>query len=318
MRLPWHRRDHRELTRATECLNCGTTLNGLNFCPTCGQENFDHRTSLGRLVMFWWDRNVSIDGKLMRTLGVMLTRPGALTVAYLAGQRARYTPPLQLYFLTGLLYFFLLGWVLEKELEVADDRTIAADTLRRTSPLPITAMDSARRAAVVKDTLVKEREIGLRFGPTPRGQPAVYADLSDAPVSDSLRGLKQDSIGRRIARLGGWYKATDDLREAFISQSAKVAIERVFKRQLEALTLLSLPLFALALYLFYRRSHPYFIDHLVAGTHYSTPLVSSWPCRSLPWARANSALGQVSHWWASCWATSCSACAPSTGPLGAG
>ncbi len=259
MRLPGQTREHPEpLAREADCLNCGTPVTGLNFCPECGQENFNYRTSLGRLAAFWWDRNVSIDGKLARTLWALIRKPGALTVAYLAGQRARYTPPAQLYFLTGLVYFFVLTWVIDSEFEIADSTRV------------VTADSTAMARPATADTLTRDSTPaqGLSIRPSPKGQPMVYANLGDTPVADSLYPLNQDSLGRRIAWSGGWSSASPALKNAFLQRTAMAAIERVFKRQIEALTLVSLPLFALALLLFYRRSHRYFFDHLVAATHF--------------------------------------------------
>ena len=50
-----------------------------------------------------------IDGRVWATLGLLLFRPGALTRAYLDGQRRRYLRPLRVYLSSTLLFFFLLS-----------------------------------------------------------------------------------------------------------------------------------------------------------------------------------------------------------------
>lgn len=52
---------------------------------------------------------VSLDARIFRTLHTLLFRPGALTEAFNAGQRVRYTPPIRLYLITSLLFFVALG-----------------------------------------------------------------------------------------------------------------------------------------------------------------------------------------------------------------
>lgn len=262
MRLPGQTREHPErLAREGHCLNCGTPVGGLNFCPECGQENFNYRTSLGRLVAFWWDRNVSIDGKLARTLWALIRRPGALTVAYLAGQRARYTPPAQIYFLTGLVYFFILTWTFSNDLEVSNNSTgFATDSSTLRTPKGIAGADTTRADS--------GRVQGFSIGPGPEGKPMVFANLSDEPIVDSLIRLDQDSIGRRIVQAGGWTAAPSALQLAFMQKTATAGVLRVFQKQIEAITLISVPLFALALFLFYRRTHRFFFDHLVTAVHF--------------------------------------------------
>jgi hypothetical protein len=47
----------------------------------------------------------SIDGRLIRSLRYLVTRPGALTVAYVEGRRRRYLGPFQLLLVANVLFF---------------------------------------------------------------------------------------------------------------------------------------------------------------------------------------------------------------------
>jgi hypothetical protein len=49
-----------------------------------------------------------IEGALWRTLGLLLFRPGQLTVEYLHGRRRRYLHPIRLYLTTSIVCFLLL------------------------------------------------------------------------------------------------------------------------------------------------------------------------------------------------------------------
>lgn len=85
------------------CLNCGTVLVGPR-CHQCGQEAHLHRTVSG----IWHEilhGVVHFDGKLWRTLPLLITRPGELTRRYIAGERARFVSPMAL-FLFALFVMF--------------------------------------------------------------------------------------------------------------------------------------------------------------------------------------------------------------------
>ena len=86
------------------CLNCGTPAPG-NFCPHCGQETSADVASFGAwlrgLVTALSDRQ----GRLRATLSKLLFAPGALTVEYLAGRKARYLRPLQVYLAASVVVF---------------------------------------------------------------------------------------------------------------------------------------------------------------------------------------------------------------------
>jgi hypothetical protein len=48
-----------------------------------------------------------LDGKIFRTLKLLVTKPGALTLEFFRGRRARYISPIRLYLTCSLLYFAL-------------------------------------------------------------------------------------------------------------------------------------------------------------------------------------------------------------------
>jgi hypothetical protein len=54
---------------------------------------------------------ISVDGRLLRSLRLLITRPGFLTAEWRRGRRASYIRPLRLYLLTALVYFLLWPFV---------------------------------------------------------------------------------------------------------------------------------------------------------------------------------------------------------------
>ena len=51
---------------------------------------------------------VALEGKLWRTLALLLFRPGALSNEYIAGRRVRYVEPLRVYLTFSILFFAIL------------------------------------------------------------------------------------------------------------------------------------------------------------------------------------------------------------------
>ncbi|GAA0678439.1 hypothetical protein FHT00_003217 [Sphingomonas insulae] len=85
------------------CLNCGTRLIGAH-CHACGQSGHVHR-SIGAIGHEIAHGVFHFEGKIWRTLPMLLWRPGDLTRRYVAGERARFVSPLALFLFTVFLMF---------------------------------------------------------------------------------------------------------------------------------------------------------------------------------------------------------------------
>jgi len=89
---------------ATVCQNCGSALAG-PFCARCGQRAIPSRPTVSELVGDAWNELVGWDGKFLRTVRLLVRRPGELTRAAVEGRRARYVTPVRLYLICSVLYF---------------------------------------------------------------------------------------------------------------------------------------------------------------------------------------------------------------------
>jgi len=85
------------------CLNCGTALVG-DYCHACGQAEHVHRT-LGSIGHDLLHGVFHFEGKIWRTLPMLVFHPGALTRRYVAGERARFVSPLALFLFMVFLMF---------------------------------------------------------------------------------------------------------------------------------------------------------------------------------------------------------------------
>jgi len=94
-------------THEANCLNCGAPLKG-PYCAQCGQHAHVHRT----LEAFFHDFAHGVlhfEGKIWRTLPLLVWKPGELTRRYIEGQRASFVSPIALFLFCVFLMFAVVG-----------------------------------------------------------------------------------------------------------------------------------------------------------------------------------------------------------------
>ncbi len=99
------------------CLNCGTNIQ-LEYCPECGQREIDPDPTLREFLHELAGEMLHWDGKLAKTFRTLITKPGELTLEYLAGRRVRFISPLRVYLTCSVLYFFLAALAPESRLRI--------------------------------------------------------------------------------------------------------------------------------------------------------------------------------------------------------
>lgn len=92
-------------TQPWTCPACGVSVATLH-CPTCGERALQPRdlTFLGLLAQGFHSLS-SIDSRLLNSLKVLFTRPGAITNAYVLGPRKPYIGPFQLFLIVNVAFF---------------------------------------------------------------------------------------------------------------------------------------------------------------------------------------------------------------------
>lgn len=106
------------------CANCGASAPDA-YCPACGQDTRERLPTFARFMREATGRYVALDGRLWKTLGALLFRPGFLTREYFAGRRRRYIGPARLFLVSSLVLFAVLRFASES---IDLDSTIVADT----------------------------------------------------------------------------------------------------------------------------------------------------------------------------------------------
>lgn len=89
------------------CRNCGAVVEG-RYCPSCGQLAASFHRPVWSLFGETIADSLALDGRLARTLPLLLLRPWRLTKNYTSGKRARYVPPFRMLLLSSLLFYFTL------------------------------------------------------------------------------------------------------------------------------------------------------------------------------------------------------------------
>ncbi|GAB5457246.1 MAG: DUF3667 domain-containing protein [Henriciella sp.] len=89
------------------CQNCGTLVTE-RYCTTCGQLAASFHRPAWSLVGESVGDLFALDGRLARTLPLLLFRPGRLTKSYIDGQRARFVPPFRMFLLASLSFYLAL------------------------------------------------------------------------------------------------------------------------------------------------------------------------------------------------------------------
>jgi len=96
--------DESSLDGVISCLNCGAPAPG-KFCPECGQTTAREPRTVAQFLDGLIAKYLTREGQLWQTLSKLFFAPGALTVDYIAGRRARYLRPLQLYLIASVIVF---------------------------------------------------------------------------------------------------------------------------------------------------------------------------------------------------------------------
>ena len=246
------------------CLNCGTRLLG-EHCHTCGQSAHVHR-SLGGIGQEIAHGVFHFEGKIWRTLPLLILHPGTLTRRYVNGERARFVSPLALFLFTVFLMFATIGAV-GGELAnaiVNDERPGATFDYDREAGKARAALDTinAQRAAATRDRAYS-------------GPPIAELDQRAAALRTTIRALgvatdmKRGGSHGPVVDLGAFKTSWERLDHGIAKANENPGL-MIYKLQTSAykyswgLIPLSVPFMAL-LFVWRRKHHLY--DHAIFVTY---------------------------------------------------
>lgn len=205
------------------CTDCSQPVSG-NFCANCGQPTHVHR-SLLHLGEELLHGVMHFDGRIWRTVPLLVLNPGRLTREWVEGKRSRYVSPLGLFLFTIFLMFFILSFGGGKAFETGAVNT-RLDVARET------VTDRHQEVAQAKtDLAVAERNVATAKPPQAEAAKAeldkaksnfddAVDDLADASnLVTRLEGVK--AAGPRADGLepGSWQA---DVHDAVANDRVKV------------------------------------------------------------------------------------------------
>lgn len=238
------------------CLNCGTALVG-SFCHSCGQNGHLHRTigSIGHDILHGV---FHFEGKIWRTLPMLIFRPGALTRRYIAGERARFVSPMALFlFFAFLMFASLHSFAGEPELpEDAAKQEIAATAVEINLGRAETRLSQAKAA---------DAEAGLA-APSKTTRAAQEAVTALKQARGSVRTMKPTDEDFRFTDIKtGWKRLDKGIAKA--NRNPNLALYKLQSSAYKyswALIPISVPFVAM-LFLWRRRFGLY--DHAIFVTY---------------------------------------------------
>lgn len=211
------------------CKNCGADTQG-NYCQQCGQATHLHVPSAREFLHEFIAHYVALEGKLWKTLALLIAKPGVLTCEYIEGRRVRYLEPLRVYLTFSIIFFALF-------------KLSGVEVARFDEPSP--AM-----ATAVAEGRAKETVLG----------PAMVQDVAEyeralAVLNKKLSNL-HPVLRERIAR--------------FISlspQAQKTALKQAFFSYTPYAIFAMMPLFALYLKILYLGTGRRYGEHFLFALH---------------------------------------------------
>jgi len=223
--------------KLTKCLNCEADLpNSENYCPNCGQKNHPTRLSLRSFVTELVHSLFNIDSKIWITLKAAFLNIGQLVREFNQGKRRKYVRPVQFYLFCSLIYFLLLGIETKKYESEADQ--------------------------IIKE-LVEEQDsitmgIGFRTIKMSKEEFINFPNLSNQGIDSLLtqKGLEPVFHNRFL-----------------IKQSIKIlkngikGIQQQINSIASAGMFILMPILAWFLYLFFSKTYPFYVEHLVFSVY---------------------------------------------------
>ena len=228
------------------CLNCGTALNE-SFCSHCGQRDQEVKRPLIGLLKELFHAIFELDGRAYRTVFFLFCKPAYLTLEYIEGRRVSFTPPLRLFLILSIIFFFM----------------ISANSLIQTLDSSLSG-EADKNSEFLANSSSSEEDID-----------GDQAELSNglAEVIDFIDNIVVPSLSEE----------TNTNLVAFISTQVQVNFKRItddpkdfFYGSLDYITffiLLMMPFLAMILKALYFFSKQFYVEHIILTLHNHTFLI---------------------------------------------
>ena len=245
------------------CLNCGCALTG-DFCHCCGQKAHVHRT-VGAFFHDLAHGVLHFEGKIWRTLPLLVWRPGDLTRRYVEGERARFVSPIALFLFSVFAMFAVVSATGNLNPNIQAGVKELAET-ERAAEAEIAGL-TKKRSQVASNSpaarKIDEKLVELR------AERKLIADLREKGVTQAAFQMKSDTFKSSVPWIEEAYRKAKRNPDLLIFKMKSNSYKWSW-----AIIPLSVP-FLWLMFPFSRRFHIY--DHVVFVTYslcFMTLLVS--------------------------------------------
>ena len=216
---------------SSPCKNCGAGTQG-NYCQQCGQATHLHVPSAREFLHEFIAHYVALEGKLWKSLGLLIVKPGFLTCEYIGGRRVRYLEPLRLYLTFSIIFFALFKF----------------------SGMEVVGLGEEKPAAVV-----------VSFGDEAPAKPTLDAPPASKPGADVKRPANPivDKVGSMNATAGQKLQHFFDLPQ----KTQEEAYTRAFFSYAPYAIFALMPVFALYLRVLYLGTGRRYGEHFLFALH---------------------------------------------------
>lgn len=272
-------------TNQTICKNCEQAFDSdFSFCPHCGQKDKDELT-LSVLFYNTISNYFSFDARFFKSFIPLLIKPGYIARKFIEGKRLLYLHPAQMYLFVAIVFFFLFSFTANKQASEMDkgiaeafEKNVITDSLSIEELQAYKTKDSLDRE-VARVSLEKS---SIFTGMTEKEIDSIVEDknFNSQKNNISLSGPEVDSLikinapDKEIYAAMGLEENDSAFKKRLYAQALKFlkskqggSILQTFYDTAPIAMFIVLPLFALLLKLFYRKSGRY-SHHLVFSFYF--------------------------------------------------
>lgn len=292
---------HKTVPAYTHCKNCGERLCGM-YCHRCGQYALDPEQPFWKYIKQYFENVYQFDSKVWQTLWLLFRRPGLLTLEFNAGKINSYVHPLRLFMFISALFFLAVAFFIPDADKAFGPGGKHLSELR--DPFVLESLQNEVLEdvdALNRDTVVWVGHARTIF----RGLESLV-EIHDRPGPDTLQVrlpayLIDEGYLTAAPRDSIYWSSDDTRRPHTLSDENEEEVQQLhfemlytkiigwFSKWLPVILLLFIPLFALLLRLFFRKSRMFYMGHFVTALHlhsvqlilvFIVLLVSQWTGRS--------------------------------------
>jgi hypothetical protein len=252
---------------ATHCANCGAAVSG-NFCHECGQETVLHVASTREFMHEFIGHYVAVEGKLWKSLKLLLFRPGLLTLEYINGRRVRYIQPLRLYLTLSVIFFAVLQYGGHNLIHVGDGKPKSAAAAKDAKPVDADDHDDDDDAAKARAPATSDRPASTSASAAAAAAPANAP--ADELVHEDSPGEKHRLTRKLSTKVASVNQHWADKVTQFgdlPGDEQKQQVKEAFYHYTPYAVFFMMPLFALYLKVLYLGSGRRYGEHLLFALH---------------------------------------------------